>query len=102
MLTCTRVSLIALMLCCGCSAGTTIHDAASQGDVARIRQLVAEHPSSIQQRDRRGYMPLHSAVFKHQVEATAVLLELGAEIDSVEIETRMTPLELARVGAGPH
>ena len=85
--------LIGLTLCVGCSS--SIHDAARQGDVQQIRALVQSKPARLESRDR-GVTPLHTAVLYHQVEATAVLLELGADADATFDDGRYTALSAAR------
>ena len=74
----------------------TIHEAVKQGDIATVRQLLAQKPALINAQDGadHGNTLLHLAA-RHGREAIAVLLlENGATVDMLDQEGH-TPLHLA-------
>jgi ankyrin repeat protein len=80
-----------------------IFSAVAMGDIAAIRNLVTRQPANLERRMNGTIMrrmPLHLAVVKRQAEALKTLLELGANIESID-EAGLTPLDLAAlIGAG--
>lgn len=74
-----------------------IFSAVAVGDVAAIRDVVARSPGELERRmdmaNRRRF-PLHLAVVKKQPAALAALLDLGANIESID-EARFTALDQA-------
>jgi hypothetical protein len=87
--------LIGLVLSTGCAS--RIHKAAANGDADEVRRLVREKPSRLDD-PHDGMTPLHRAVSRHRVQATAALIELGADVDAVETHDGMTALDLAKEG----
>lgn len=87
--------IVAYLLAHG--ARHNIFSAIAVGDVEAIRALVAQSPNDLERRmdlvNRRRF-PLHLAVVKQQPAALAVLLDLGANIESVD-GSRFTPLDQA-------
>lgn len=74
-----------------------IFSAVSVGDVDTIRDLVARRPEELERRmngSRMRCMPLHLAAIQRQSAAVRALLELGANIESVD-EAGFTPLDHA-------
>lgn len=65
------------------SAYDGLFKAAHEGDVAAIRQLVA-NGEMVNDRDRRGRTPVHVAAFASQDDALRVLAELGADMNALE------------------
>lgn len=59
-----------------------IHDAAEANDVARIRDLVATHPDSVNFRSDLGCSALWLASAKGATEAVCALAELGSDVES--------------------
>jgi len=53
--------------------------AASDGDLARVQQLLAAG-ESVNAQDESGYSPIHAAVSYSHIELTAFLLSAGADI----------------------
>ncbi len=79
-----------------------IFSAVAMGDVETIRGLVARRPGDLEHRmngSRMRCMPLHLAVIHRQPAAVRVLLELGANVESLD-EAGFTPLDhAAMIGA---
>ena len=74
-----------------------IFSAVSMGDVDAIRDVIARRPGDLEQRMNGSTMrpmPLHLAVIKGQPIAVRTLLELGANIESLD-EAGFTPLDHA-------
>jgi ankyrin repeat protein len=62
-----------------------LHIAAQNGDVDRVRALLAENPS-LAYFDAIGCTPLHYAVEKEDFRITSLLLESGADINAHDRE----------------
>lgn len=74
-----------------------IFSAVAVGDVAAVRELVARHPADLEQRMNGTIMrprPLHLAVTKRQPAVMRALLELGANVESLD-EAGFTALDRA-------
>ena len=74
-----------------------IFSATAMGDVAAVRQLVANNPGQLGRRmDRtnKRRTPLHLAVVKRQREAASALIALGADVEAVDA-AGLTPLDQA-------
>ncbi len=74
-----------------------IFSAAAVGDVESIRSLIARRPDDLERRmngSRMRCMPTHLAVIHRQPAALRVLLELGANLESLD-EAGFTPLDHA-------
>lgn len=74
---------------------TALHIAANQGKVSVIPILVAGN-ADIEATDNRGNTPLHRSVMPGGLEATRMLLELGANPNARSVEG--TPLSLVARG----
>ncbi len=57
-----------------------LHEAATAGDLAAIRRLIADG-ADLDARDGAGRTPVMAATVAHQAEAVQVLLEAGADVD---------------------
>ncbi len=76
--------------------GIDIFDAASLGDVARIRTLLQADRGEIDERGSDGYTLLHLAAEFGQVDVVRLLLGRGADPNAVSMnERRATPLHAA-------
>ena len=79
---------------------TTVHDAATAGDVARLAQLVAADPGAASTPGPDGWTPLHLAAHYGRTEAVRLLLERGANVRAVSANaTANTPLHAGLAGA---
>lgn len=64
-------------------AELSVFDAAAFGRVDRLRALLVEDPSRAHARAEDGFTALHLAVFGRQAEAARVLLEHGADVETL-------------------
>ena len=74
-----------------------IFSAVAMGEAGVIRELVASTPNDLERRmngTRMRRMPLHLAVVKHRPESLKVLLDLGANLESLD-ESFFTALDQA-------
>ena len=73
-----------------------LHRAAAAGDVARVKQLVDEHPGRINDQDpRSGFTALHEAARRGHAGVVQVLMAAGAE-PKLRNKDDMTALGVAR------
>ena len=70
-----------------------LHEAAKEGDVAKIRTLLNKG-AQVNARSKGGFTPLHDAALNGHVEAIRVLLEAGADVNA-RAEDGDTPLHQA-------
>lgn len=74
-------------------------EAAALGDVERLRALLDAEPSAVTRISSDGWTMLHLAGFFGHVEALRLLLERGADVRAVSINTmRNTPLHATLAG----
>ena len=74
-----------------------IFSAVAMGDVEAVRELIARRPSDLEQRmhgTAMKPMPLHLAVIKRRPAVAQTLLEIGANLESLN-EAGFTPLDQA-------
>ncbi|MFC1726732.1 ankyrin repeat domain-containing protein [candidate division KSB1 bacterium] len=76
-----------------CIAGE-IHDAAKNGNLDKVKTLLAANPGLLNSKDNRGNTPIHSAVSKGRTSVISFLIEKGAEINSKN-KNGLTPLFMA-------
>ena len=81
-----------LARCLTATAGA-LHDAAGEGDVAKIRTLLSKG-ARVNAQAEYGYTSLHAAAQLGQVEAVDALLKAGADIDA-RARYEVTPLHSA-------
>lgn len=75
------------------AAYTGLHDAAHQGNVAKIEQLAASK-ADLNTRDSNGRTQLHVASFAEQRDAIRALVKAGANLQLTDRQGN-TPLQLA-------
>jgi ankyrin repeat protein len=63
-----------------------IHDAAQQGNLQRVQEILAEYPSLLDQPDDRQFTPLNRAVAGGNYDVFMYLLEQGADINTVDVD----------------
>jgi ankyrin repeat protein len=56
--------------------------AAKNGQVTRLKELLADDPTLIDARDKDGSTPLHCATWKGQQEVVALLIKAGADVNA--------------------
>jgi ankyrin repeat protein len=72
-----------------------IHDAASDGDLAKVRALVEKNPALVNLKDAAsGSTPLHEAARKGHVAVVEFLLASKADVNARD-RSNLTPLKLA-------
>ncbi len=76
-----RMDLVAAVL--EAEPDLDVFDAAALGRVDRLRQLLDEEPDRVRAWSGDGFTPLHLAAFFGQPEATAMLLDAGADVGAV-------------------
>ena len=78
----------------GTAIAGPMHDAAKAGDVAKVRQLLA-NGAKVDARNKYGETPLHKAAALGEGGAVKVLLAAGAD-GSLKTEEGRTPFDLAK------
>ncbi len=77
-------------------------DAATIGDVARLRDLLDQDPAAVSSLAGDGFSALHLAAWFGQVGAAELLLAKGADVESVASNgTALRPLHSAAAGGHP-
>ena len=74
-----------------------IHDAARDGDLAKVRALLKDHPDLVSSKGGNGETPLHVAAAKGFDDVAQLLLAQKANVNAQDNEGR-TPLHLAAQG----
>ncbi|ESO89004.1 hypothetical protein LOTGIDRAFT_228946 [Lottia gigantea] len=74
--------------------GMTIHEAASNGHIERIKQLLDRFPELKESKDEKGLLPLHKSVIHGQTSVTKWLAALGVDLNQ-ETPQSYTPMHLA-------
>jgi ankyrin repeat protein len=73
-----------------------VFEAASLGDVVRLRELLDDDPTLAQARSDDDFTPLHYAAFFDGAEAARLLVERGADVDAyADNELGVRPLNSA-------
>ena len=92
-----RMDLVAAVL--EAEPDLDVFDAAALGRVDRLRQLLDEEPDRVRAWSGDGFTPLHLAAFFGQPEATAMLLDAGADVGAVARNAmQVQPLHSAVAG----
>ena len=72
-----------------------IVDAAWLGDVARVREILADDPSLVDGLEESDVSPLQSAAWHGKIDVVRVLLERGADPSLPHVPTGKTALDFA-------
>jgi ankyrin repeat protein len=70
---------------------TSLIDAATRGDIDRVRALIDHNPALVHQRDEFGATPLHFATLSGHRHIAHLLLDRGADINSADGQYGATP-----------
>ena len=76
--------------------GGEIHDAASRGDLEKVKALLKTNPELVSSKDRFGNTPLHRAAMNGRKDVAELLLANKAEVNAKD-NNGMTPLHNAAV-----
>ena len=71
-----------------------IHDAARDGDVAKVTALLDGSPALVSEKDTNGATPLHMAAENGKKDVAALLLARGAKPSAID-NGGVTPLHMA-------
>jgi hypothetical protein len=82
---------LVVLLCSTPAFCGEIHDAARDGDLAKVKALLKENPALVFSRDRDGETPLHWAAGKGHTDVAELLLSSKAEVDAKDSDGE-TPL----------
>ena len=87
------LAIIGLVLAAHAAAGP-LHDAAAEGDLPVVEQLIVEgsDPNAV---DAMGYTPMHLAAMEGHDNVVEWLSVQGADIDSANNKAQRTPLHVA-------
>jgi len=98
---CSFIFLVILGLAVPVLAGD-IHIAAAEGDLAKVKSLLAQDNNLISAEDQNGTrdLPIHSAASAGHLEVIRFLVESGAAVDAGDSD-RSTPLHVAAVRGHP-
>jgi ankyrin repeat protein len=86
--------VLALSLCSGTVFSMDIFEAAREGDLARVQELIGVDPSVVRQQDLHGWTPLHWAAFNGCTRVVQVFLCTEAGVN-LQNNFGSTPLHLA-------
>lgn len=92
------------VLLCGCWLASIsgwcgeIHDAASQGDLVRVKALLTEDGGRLGERDTFGRTPLHVAAEEGHRWVVKYLVRKGADVNATDT-AGLRPLDLAKLNA---
>jgi 7,8-dihydropterin-6-yl-methyl-4-(beta-D-ribofuranosyl)aminobenzene 5'-phosphate synthase len=71
-----------------------VHEAAKQGDLAKLKTLIAENPDLANAKNENQETPLHAAVSGGHLDIVDLLIAAKADVNAVDNQKR-TPLHLA-------
>ncbi|MEO1696168.1 MAG: ankyrin repeat domain-containing protein [Planctomycetota bacterium] len=87
----------------GSMVGMDVHEAAALGRPAALRHALTEDMTAFEDVGPSGFLPLHRAAYGGHLEATTLLLEMGADPASPAANpARTSPLESVVAGAATH
>ena len=72
-----------------------IHDAIQAHDLDKLKKVLMGDPSQVALCNSLEETPLHRAVWEGQLEMAALLIEVGADVNAVELNDENTPLHYA-------
>ena len=88
--------LMLLVLACGAPAAFCgeIHDAARDGDLAKVAALIKQNPALVSSKDGTGLLPLHWAAIRGRKDVAELLLTNKADVNAKD-NNGVTPLHYA-------
>lgn len=86
---CMILAALVLLMITGCT--TSIHQAAETGNLKKIKALLKENPTLVNEKDSYGMTALHWAVDKRRFRAAEMLIEEGADVNAAD-KNGETPL----------
>jgi len=90
----TYFIVLVLALCSGTVFSMGILEAAREGDLARVLELIIVDPSVVRQQDNDGWTPLHLAAYHGHTSVVQALITAGAD-PSIVNRDGLNPLWLA-------
>lgn len=88
------VVLLAFILFTGIAFCGEIHDAAGQGDLAKVKMLLNSNPNLVNEKDKHGLTPLHLAAWEGHKDVAELLISKGANVNA-KCKDGSTPLHFA-------
>jgi len=88
---------ILALLVGGIAVAAEIHDAALNGDLAKVKELIQKDPTLLNSKGRNDKAPIHWACQGGHLEIVKFLVEKGAPVDSLN-NVKETPLVYAAEG----
>jgi ankyrin repeat protein len=76
-------------------------DAIQAHDLEKLVRMLKEDPSRVHQRETNEETPLHRAVWEGQEEMASLLIDAGADVNSLELNDENTPLHYAAQAERP-
>ena len=86
------LAAIGLMLAASPARGDAMHDAAKNGDLGQIEELIAQGESAEYVEPISGLSPVHWAARNGHADAVALLIDNGGPVASRDTERGYTPL----------
>ena len=79
--------------------GSDVHSAALEGNIPKLREILAEDSTRVSERSQSAATPLHFAASGNQTDAIRLLLEMGANLEA-KMDRGISPLySAARAGS---
>ncbi len=79
-------------------AGSEIHDAALNGDQAKVKELLAKDPALLKALNDNGRTPLHMAASRGHLGLAAWLVKKGSDINQKDGQLPVDPAAPGRLG----
>lgn len=91
----TAALLVGALACCAPAFCGPIHEAARDGDIKKVEELLKADPALVSSKDEKyGQTPLHVAAFNNHADIAKLLIEDHADVNA-RANNGSTPLHLA-------